>query len=135
MLSEKTFRRIYRIGSWYDLIVTWPLATPFTLALLWATMNGLHAQMGLNALPVLGTYAVLFANMAGTVVLIWTILRIKWDDLRLARYDAAGRFAFSTWMIIAISNGASPLLYGFLAFEIVFGVLQALPYRPDDQGA
>lgn len=88
--------------------------------------------MGLDALPDLGTYAVLFAHMAGTVVLIWTVLRIKWDDLRLARYDAVGRFAFSTWMIIAISHGASPILFGFLAFEITFGVLQALPYRPKD---
>lgn len=131
MLSETTFRRIYRIGSWYDLIVTWPLATPITLAMLWATMGGIHTQFGLAPLPTLDTYAVLFANMAGTVVLIWTVLRIRWDDLRLARYDAVGRFAFSTWMIVALSNGGSPILYGFLAFEVTFGVLQALPYRRD----
>lgn len=129
MLKETTFRRIYLIGSWYDVFVTWPLATPFSLAMLWALMGGIHAQFSLGPLPELTTYSVLFANMAGTVVLIWSVLRITWNDIRLARYDAVGRFAFSTWMIVALSNGASPILFGFLFFEVIFGVLQALPIR------
>lgn len=49
--------------------------------------------------------------------------------MRLARYDAAGRWVFSAWMLNALLNGASPLLWGFLVVEPGFAVLQSLPLR------
>ncbi|MGR3714212.1 MAG: hypothetical protein ACU0A6_13960 [Shimia sp.] len=85
--------------------------------------------MACPALPDLNAYATLFANFFGTVVLIWSVVRLRLNDSRLARYDAAGRWLFSAWMLNALFNGASPVLWGFLAIELTFAILQSLPVR------
>jgi hypothetical protein len=129
MLTRDTFQRIYRISAWYDILVTWPYATPLTLAWMWGFLNGAHAAAGLAPLPELSPYGVVFANFFGTVVLIWSVLRLRLNDSRLARYDAAARWLFSAWMLNALLAGASPLIWGFLAIELSFAVLQSLPVR------
>lgn len=107
--------------------------TPVTLGLFWSALNGAHAATGLAPLPELSTYAILFANFTGSVVIVWSILRIRLNDPKLARYDAIGRWLFSAWMINALLNGASPLIWGFLVIELAFAVLQSLPVREPAQ--
>ncbi|WP_295806280.1 hypothetical protein [uncultured Nitratireductor sp.] len=87
-------------------------------------MSSLHRELGFGELPVLGVYAVLFANFFGTVVVIWSIVRLVSDDPRLGIHDGIARLAFSTWMIVALFSGATPLIWFFLVPEITFGVLQ-----------
>ncbi|MDC0738576.1 hypothetical protein N6L24_09810 [Cognatishimia sp. SS12] len=135
MLSQRQFHRIYRLSAWYDLIVTWPFATPITLALFWSSMGTAHDALGLAPLPALDTYAVLFANFFGTVVLIWSVLRLRLNDVRLARYDAVGRWSFSAWQLYALSQGASPILWGFLIAEVIWAILQSLPLRKEATAA
>lgn len=129
-MSPAHFRRLYRLSAFYDLAVTWPYMTPFTLSIMWQLLDGAHDASGLPPLPALTTYAVLFANFFGTIVVIWSVLRLRLNDPILARYDAVGRFAFSTWMLVALLNGASPLIWGFFVIELSFAVLQFLPVRP-----
>ncbi|MEP2717414.1 hypothetical protein [Pseudophaeobacter sp.] len=132
MLFQNAYQRIYRISAWYDLAVTWPYATPLTFAFFWQFLDVSHAQMGLAPLPEIPVYGILFANFFGTVVLIWSIVRLKINNPALARYDAAGRWLFSAWMINALWQGASPLLWGFLIIEIGFAILQSLPIAASD---
>ncbi len=135
MLSPIAYHRIYRLSAWYDLLVTWPFATPLTLAVFWSMMGGLHDTMGLAPLPGLSVYAVLFANFFGSVVLIWSVVRLRLNDVRLARYDAVGRWAFSAWQLYALSMGASPILWGFVIAEITWAILQSLPVKQIEQTA
>lgn len=128
-MSPTRFHQFYRLSAWYDLLITWPYMTPLTLGLFWSSLNALHAATSLPPLPALSPYGVLFANFFGTVVILWSILRLRLNDARLARYDAIGRWLFSAWMLNALLNGASPLLWGFLAIELTFAVLQSLPVR------
>lgn len=134
-MSPTAFHRLYRISSWYDLLITWPYMTPFTLGLFWSALNSAHAATGLAPLPELNTYAVLFANFFGSVVIIWSVVRLRLNNPQLARYDAIGRGLFSAWMLNAVSNGASPLIWGFLVIELTFAVLQSLPVREPAQTA
>jgi len=127
MLSPSRYRRFYRLSAWYDLLVTWALATPPTLALLWQGFDRLHGALGLPQLPELSVYAILFANFLGSVVIVWSLVRLHLDDPRLGRYDAVARYLFSAWMIVALINGASPVLWAFLIVELSFGVVQSLP--------
>ncbi len=129
MLTSSSYRRFYRLSAWYDLLVTWALATPPTLALLWQGFGRLHGALGLPQLPELTVYAVLFANFLGSVVIVWSLVRLHLDDPRLGRYNAVARYLFSTWMIVALINGASPVLWAFLIVELSFGVVQSLPVR------
>lgn len=129
MLTEHTYRRIYRASAWYDIVVTWPYATPITFGTLWATIGGLHDTMGLDALPPLNVMMVLFANFFGTVVLFWSVLRLRLDNPVLGRYDAVGRMLFSLWMVNALLHGGSPIIWVFLVFEVCWGIAQALPVK------
>lgn len=129
MISQPTYLRIVRVSAWYDLLIAWPYATPFTFALMWGLLGSMQVKLGFAALPVLDVHAILFANFFGTVVTLWALVRLFRTDAAFGRYDAVGRFAFSTWMIVALLHGATPLLFGFLAVEIAFGIAQALPVR------
>ncbi|SMR83437.1 hypothetical protein SAMN04488030_3356 [Aliiroseovarius halocynthiae] len=130
MICETRLNRIYRASAWYDLIVTAPLAIyPGFLLVFWA-LNQLHGALGIEALPPFTALGVMFANFTGSVVIVWSLVRLRWDDVRLARYDAAARWLFSAAMLVALWHGASPILVPVVIIEIAFGVLQSLPLRP-----
>lgn len=129
MLSQDTMYRLNRVSALYDVIVTWPFATPFTIGLFFWAVGHLHAAAGWAPLPELSVFGVLFGNFFGTVVLIWSAVRLHLKDLRLMRYDALGRWLFSAWMLNAALNGASPVIWIFIAFELSFAVLQSLPAK------
>ncbi|MBW6507595.1 MAG: hypothetical protein K0B00_12705 [Rhodobacteraceae bacterium] len=127
MLSAQSYRRIARASAWYDLAIALPFATPPTLAITWALLGRMETRLGLAPLPELTVYGALFANFFGTVVLVWSVLRLRGDAVQLGRYDAVGRGIFAVWMLVALSRGASPLIWVFFALETAFGIVQALP--------
>lgn len=127
MVSPTTYRRIYRASAWYDLLVTAPFATPVTLAFVWTHLMWANTALGGGPVPELGVFGVLFANFFGTVVLIWSVVRLHLDRSLLGRYDAVGRVAFSIWMLVALSSGNAPVLWLFLTVEIAWGLIQMLP--------
>lgn len=129
MLSHSTYLRIVRIGAAYDLLVSLPYATPVTLGLMWGVLGSLQVKLGFGALLPLDVHATLFANFFGTVVVLWSMIRLLRAETAFGRYDAVGRFAFALWMITALLHGATPLLLGFLVIEFGFGIAQALPVR------
>jgi hypothetical protein len=71
----------------------------------------------------------LMANLLGSIVCVWAVLRIRDPQQMFGRYDAVGRFLFSAWQAYALARGASSLLVIFLFFELMWGVAQALPVR------
>lgn len=129
MLNQRQFAKIYRISAWYDLILSWPYATAPTLLLFLSQINSVHGLLGYPPIPELSATGIMFGNFFGTVVVVWSIVRLRWNDVALARYDAVARWLFSAAMVIALSNGASPLLYAFLVIEVAFAVLQSLPVK------
>ena len=130
MITPQSYRRIYRASAWYDLIVTWAFATPLTLALIWPWLQALNTALGATGpTPELSAYGLLFGNFFGTVVVIWSLVRLRLDRPELGRYDAFGRLAFSAWMIHALAAGAGPVIWLFLVVEIAWAVAQFLPVR------
>lgn len=129
MPSRTTYLRLVGASAIYDLAVSLPFATPWTLGLVWGLLGAVQSGLGLAPLPILDPHAVLFGNFFGTVVTLWAAVRLTRPAVTFGRYDAAARFAFAAWMMVALSHGATPLLFGFLAVELAFGLAQALPLR------
>ena len=129
MLNFNTYRRIFLASAWYDLAVTAAFATPWTLTLVYALFATINTALGLSPLQPLPPEGVLYANFLGSIVTVWSVLRLRTGMVWMGRYDAAARFMFSAAMIHALASGASPLLWGFLVFELTFGILQLLPYE------
>lgn len=126
--SEPRYLRTVRASAWYDLAVTWPFALPWTLHWLHARLAALAGLLGLpGVLPALDVQHVLFANLLGSVVVVWSLARLLQPTVVLGRLDALARLLFAAWQVYAVSQGASTIVLGFTVFELLFGVLQARP--------
>ncbi len=119
------YLRIVRASGWYDLVVTWPFALPWTFVWLHAQLGAVALALGLpGTLPPLDAMHVLLANLLGSVVVVWSVARIVAPSLLLGRLDGVARFLFAAWQVYAVAQGASGIVLGFTLFELLFGVLQ-----------
>ena len=115
-------------NGWSSMIVTAAFATPFTFAPLERALRVLHHASGAGgALPPFSPSHALMAHLLGSVVIVWSVLRIREPEERFGRLDAVARWLFSAWMLWAVAHGASTLILGFVVFELAFGVAQSLP--------
>lgn len=126
-LSRPAYLRIVRASAWYDLVVTAPFFTPWSFAFARDQLSTLNGQLGGAALPLFDPFHALFVCLLGAIVLVWSVLRLRAPSVTLGRYDGAARLLFSLWMLWALSVTGAPLLWLFVAPELVWGVAQWLP--------
>ncbi|MES2610595.1 MAG: hypothetical protein V4679_10180 [Pseudomonadota bacterium] len=132
--SQRRYIAVVRASGWYDLLVTWPFALPWTFAWLYGGLAWLSTTLGMpGTLHPLDTTHMLLANLLGSVVVVWSMARIVAPSVLLGRLDGLARFLFATWQVYAVAQGASAIVLGFTAFELLFGVLQW--WRVAAQGA
>lgn len=130
MISAKTNRHLVRGSAFYDLIMTAGFMTPWTAAWVFNTFAALSAALALERpVPVLDISGMLFANLLGSVVVVWSLWRLGHPSHRVGLYDALARTLFATWQLYAVAHGASFLILGFTVFEVMFAVAQVLPVR------
>lgn len=134
MWSTTGYRRLVRGSGWYDLLVTAAFATPWSFTLLYAALGQLSQQWGLEGeAPVFLPMHLLMVNLMGSIVCVWSVLRIRDPQVQFGRYDAAGRLLFASWQLYALMHGASPLIWGILAMELGWAALQLWPIRDDQK--
>ena len=129
MLSVSAFRRLVRASSIYDVFMTVPFVTPWTFLLLREHLNALNVGLGGAPLPHFEPLHLLISSMMGSVVMVWSVLRLRDPALRFGRYDAVARYLSSTWMAWALLVTGQPLLWLVLVPELAWGVAQSLPLR------
>jgi hypothetical protein len=126
-ISRSAFLTVVRASAVYDLLLTAPFATPWTFAIAHAQLSAVNRSLGGDTLPGFGPFHVLFACLMGSIVLVWSVLRLRAASVALGRYDGVGRFLFSAWMAWALAASGAPLLWLFLVPEFCWGVAQWLP--------
>jgi hypothetical protein len=130
MWTSTQYRQLVRGSAWYDLVVMAAFATPWSFAvvhgLLWSLSQALNLP---GELPPFEPMHMLMANLLGSIVCVWAVLRIRDPQQVYGRYDAVGRFLFSAWQLYALLHGGSSLLVIFLILELAWGVAQVLPVR------
>ncbi|VVN43719.1 hypothetical protein PS662_05652 [Pseudomonas fluorescens] len=130
MWTSMQYRRLVRGSAWYDLIVTAAFITPWSFAALQGGLLSVSQFFDLpGELPAFEPMHMLMANLLGSIVCVWAVLRIGDPQPIYGRYDAVGRFLFAAWQLYALLQGASSLLVIFLVFELAWGVAQVLPVR------
>ena len=126
MIDSSKYRSIVRASAGYDLVATAAFATPWTFAALHSVLT--LASQGLpGSFPAFDATHVLMANLLGSIVVIWAVLRLRDPQQQYGRYDAVGRFLFAAWQIYAVVHGASFIILGFTVLELTFGIFQSLP--------
>lgn len=133
-MNRSTFVTVVRASAVYDLLLTAPFATPWTFAFAHAQLSGINQRLGGAALPDFGPFHVLFACLMASIVLVWTVLRLRATSVMLGRYDGVGRFLFSAWMAWALAASGAPLLWLFVVPEFCWGVAQWLPVAQGEGG-
>lgn len=128
--------RLVRETAYYDLLVTWPFSLPWVLAWLYPQLDELSRWLALpGRMPPLDVLPMLFANLMGSVVVVWSLARILAPTVLLGRLDAVARGLFVSWQLYAVASGASALLLVFTVFDALFGLLQALPLTRETPAA
>ncbi|MEU3552787.1 hypothetical protein [Streptomyces fragilis] len=126
--SHPAYPCAVRVSAWYDLVVTAGFATPWTYTLIHAALAKLGNTLGLGTLPALDPIQVLFANLMGSVVVVWALLRIINPAPLLGLFDGVARALFTTWQAYALTHGAPRWLWLFLVAEAAFGIVQLAPW-------
>ena len=123
------YPRLVRASAWYDILVTAGFATPWTYAAVHDALSSLGDAFGLGVLPALDPMQTLYANLMGSLVVVWALLRIV-DPLPVyGLFDGLARGLFALWQAYALAHGAPGLLWPFLAVEATFGLAQLCPWR------
>ena len=129
MFSLPAFRRLVRASAVYDVLMTGAFATPWSLLLLREQLSTVNVRLGGAPLPVFEPFHLLIGCLLGSVVLVWSVLRIVDPQPRFGRYDAVARYLFSLWMGWALLVTGEPVLWLFIVPELAWGVAQSLPLR------
>ncbi|MCJ1989982.1 hypothetical protein [Pseudolactococcus carnosus] len=113
------YRKIVRLSGLYDFIVTLPFVTPWTFQVLNRVLNEVSPT------PAFEPIHVVFVNLFGSIVIVWSILRIRSPKAIYGAYDAAGRLLFFTWfMTYLLNSDFHPVILIFGLLEITWFVLQ-----------
>ena len=120
-------RTTVRAVAAFDLLATGCLVVPGVEARFFDAVMRLDAALGIGtpfaALPPLG---LLLANLAGALGVLWALVRIAWPLRRLVASDAVARCAVALLLAYSIAaRGVTPLLYAFVATELLGAALQA----------
>lgn len=126
-MQLSTYRRVVQASALYDLFVTAALATPWTLPLAHALMSSLNVQLGGAPLPVFEAFHMFIGGLLGSIVTVWSLLRLRAPSLLLGRHDGAARFLFSGWMAWTLAQTGAPVLWLLLVPEFLWGVAQWWP--------
>ncbi|WNW12753.1 hypothetical protein RRX38_16885 [Pseudomonas sp. DTU_2021_1001937_2_SI_NGA_ILE_001] len=130
MWTTAQYRQLVRASGLYDLIITIGFVTPWSFALLQQWLGSLHGMLGLSGqMPLFEPMHVMMANLMGSIVCVWSWLRIRHPQRRFGRYDAAGRILFAIWQLYALAHGASGLLWVIFSFEVLWAIAQWAPVR------
>ncbi len=108
MWTSTQYRNVVRASAWYDLIVTAAFVTPWSFAVLHGALTALSQALDLpGELPSFEPVHLLIANLFGSVVCMWAVLRIRDPQQIYGRHDAVTRFLFAAWLAYALAHGAS----------------------------
>jgi hypothetical protein len=127
---ENKYRKIVKASAIYDWIVTAPFAFPVLVSLQFSTLTGLHHYLGLSGqFPAFEPMHLFFVNLMGSVVLVWSTLRIHKSEPLFGFYDGIARMLFSSWMLYyMIFGNATQLLIFFVVPEALWGIVQLYGY-------
>ena len=123
---EKNYRKLVRFSGLYDLIASFPFSLPGLVSVQLASLEKIQSVLGLSGqFPVFEPVHLFFLNLMGTIVTIWSVLRIAKPEPLFGLTDGVARVAFSGLMIYYLVVWSIPqIVVLFLVPEILFGVAQ-----------
>jgi hypothetical protein len=125
-MTPNTYQKIVRSSAIYDVIVTSLFAFPIIAAFKIGLFQKVHIGLQLSgSFPAFEPMHLLFVNLMGCIVTLWSVLRIYNPIALYGLADAVGRLLFSGAMAFYLfAADVSTLIWFFLVPEILWGILQ-----------
>ncbi len=128
-LSDSHYRRIVWWSALYDVVLSAGFAVPIIAALKIDLLRELHTVLGFGgAFPAFDPMHLFFVNLFGSIVTLWSVIRLRNPLPEYGFYDAIGRTLFSAWMVFYLAGGGTVLLAFFLVPEMLWGIVQFVPW-------
>lgn len=126
----KNYNSIVKAGAWYDLLTSAPFAFPILANFTMQNITQLHNDLNLSGtIPTFEPLHFFFMNLMGSIIVVWSILRIRHTQALLGLYDAFGRTLFSAWMAYYLfAQNQTMILFFLLIPEISWGIIQYYGY-------
>lgn len=121
-----SYRKLVRSSAIYDLILTGAFAFPVIASFKLDLLRTLHVAANFSgSFPGFDPMHLFFVHLTGSVVVIWSLLRILNPQPLFGFYDGLCRVLFSIAMANALflHNGTG-LIWFFLVPEILWAVIQ-----------
>lgn len=120
------YATMVRAGGVYDLMLVAPLAVPGGVGWMLGWLGPVNVALGGEAYPTLAGIPLLLAQLMGSIIVTWSVLRIVWPRWQLGVADAASRGLFSLHYALLIASGGHPLGWFLLVPEVLWGLAQGV---------
>ncbi|MDO6426978.1 hypothetical protein Q4489_08150 [Thalassotalea sp. 1_MG-2023] len=129
-MNNLTYRKIVKASAIYDVIVTFGFAFPILVVLSINMLFSIHTQFSFSGLmPEFLPLHLFFVNLMGSLVLVWSVLRITRPKPIFGLYDSFARFLFSFNMLFyLLAYDVTGVLWLFFVPELAWGVVQFFGY-------
>lgn len=135
-MKMSNYANVVRVGALYDILATAPFALPVLSVWALEALIGLDAWLGLGTtFLALDPSALFFINLGALAYVVWGVARLREPSLANGRLDAVLRLLVIGLQLFALSQGATPLLWGLAAVLLVIAVLQLRRPTPDETPA
>jgi hypothetical protein len=129
-VNKKNYSKVVRLSGIYDVIVTFPFAFPILAAWNIGLISELHIQFGFSGtVPEFSPLHLFFVNLMGSLVLVWSCLRIYKPEPLFGLFDSFARFLFSFNMLYyLLAFDATGILWVLFVPELTWGLVQFYGY-------
>jgi len=128
-MTLSSYQRLVRSSAIYDILLTSAFAVPVLASLKLDALRWLHTNTDMaGSFPAFDPMHLFFVHLLGSIVTIWSLLRVFHPHALLGWYDALARFAFSIAMAWGLLQGGTELLWWFLIPELAWGIVQLHGY-------
>jgi hypothetical protein len=129
-MNKSTYKKIIRASAIYDVLMTFGFAFPILVVMNINTISSIHTQFSFSgSIPEFLPLHLFFVNLMGSLVLVWSVLRIAKPEPVFGLFDSIARFLFSFNMFFyLLVYDVTGLLWLFFIPEFIWGLVQFWGY-------
>lgn len=132
-MKQSRYATIVRVGAIYDILATLPFAMPLLAGWALQAFSGLDAWLGLGSeFAELDATSLFFINLGALAYVAWGVARLRQPSVANGRLNGMLRLLVIGLQLFALSQGATPILWGLAAVLLVLAVLEL---RAPEEGA
>ncbi|RKF17915.1 hypothetical protein DBZ36_11745 [Alginatibacterium sediminis] len=125
-MKKSTYLNVVKYSAIYDVVMTFAFAFPVLVVWNIDLFSSLHVQYGFSgSVPEFQALHLFFVNLMGSVVLVWSAIRLYKPQAIFGLYDSFARFMFSFNMLYyLLIHNVTSILWVLFVPELAWGLLQ-----------